>query len=245
MTIEQNIAELVQASNNLTGVVDGKIQEIDSKVVESKTKVDDFIASARGELSHVLLSRNQMMEPTTNGDGIKGFSTIGLDSFEVIKEATIHGSAVHDVDHTGNGYAADFRQNVHSDYVNGSFHLLRLKWKRGTSSHPARFDDNWGQGYQQGALSTGCYLRILSGDIGGGMKPIHEFGNDWYFYGTRQGVNSLNEAFRAEHTKLALSSLPGGTGEMLICLFGTVSGVVNYEKKTWGLYPEFARISDV
>ncbi|QFI37611.1 hypothetical protein FR932_07020 [Moritella marina ATCC 15381] len=245
MAIEQSIAELVQASNKLTGVVDGKVKEIDNKVLESKTKVDDFIGSARGELSHVLLSRNQIMEPTTNGDGIKGFSTIGLDSFEVIKEATIHASSTSDVDHTGNGYAAEFRKNVHGGYVNRAFHILRLKWTRGTASHPARIDNNWNNGYQQGALTSGCYLKILSGDISGDMTSIHEFSNDWHFYGMRQGVNSLNEAFHGGHSKLALSSAPGGSGEMLICLFGTVSGVVNYEKKTWGLYPEFARISDV
>jgi len=245
MTIEQNIAELVQASNNLTGVVDGKVQEIDSNILELKTKADNFIDSARGEISHVLLSRNQIMEPTVNGAAIKGFSTIGLASFEVIKEATIHATESSDIDHTGHGYAADFRKNVHGGYVNGSFYLLRLKWTRGTTSHPARIDNNWNNGYQQGALTSGCYLKILSGDISGGMQPIHEFGNDWHFYGMRQGVNSLNEAFRGEHSKLSLSSLPGGSGEMLICLFGTVSGVVNYEKKTWGLYPEFARISDV
>jgi len=47
MPIEQDIAELVQASNNLTGVVDGKVQEIDSKVLDAKQKMNSFIGESK------------------------------------------------------------------------------------------------------------------------------------------------------------------------------------------------------
>jgi len=58
MTIEQNIAELVQASNNLTGVVDGKIQEIDSKVASAEQKFNGLNDALISNLGFVALNYN-------------------------------------------------------------------------------------------------------------------------------------------------------------------------------------------
>lgn len=58
MTIEQNIAELVQASNNLTGVVDGKIQEIDSKVASAEQKFEGLNNELISNLGFVALNYN-------------------------------------------------------------------------------------------------------------------------------------------------------------------------------------------
>ena len=235
--------EQTTASQALAQEVAGKMGGIDRKLEESEAAVNDFMMGARGEMSHVLVSRNQIMAP--EGNAIRGFSTIGLASFEVVKEATMYASRSNDIDHTGNGYAADFRNNVYSGYVNTAFHILRLKWTRNSASHPARLDNNYSQGYQQGAVTTGCYLRLLSGDIEGSMTPKIDHGNGWKFYGMRRRVNNLNDAFYGSHTKIGLSSQPGASGEMLICLFGSVSGYVPYENNVWGLFPEFARPSDI
>jgi len=43
MALEQDIAELVTASNNLTQVVDNKIQNINSEVVHAKNKFDNWL----------------------------------------------------------------------------------------------------------------------------------------------------------------------------------------------------------
>jgi hypothetical protein len=244
MSIEQQIGTLVEASNDLTKVVNGKVGEIDKRVEQAESEYGSFIAEARGEMSHILVSRNQIMEPT-NSSSIKGFTTIGLSSFEVIKEATIYAKPSNDTDHTGNGCAADFRNNVFSGYVNKPFYILRLKWTRSTLAHPARLDNNYSQGYQQGAVTTGCYLRILSGDVEGSMKPLIEYGDGWKFYGMRRRVSNINDAFYGSHTKLGLSSQPGTSGEALICLFGSVSGYVPYENNIWGVFPEFARPADI
>ena len=58
MTIEQNIAELVQASNKLTGVVDGKIQEIDSKVASAEQKFNGLNDELISNLGFVALNYN-------------------------------------------------------------------------------------------------------------------------------------------------------------------------------------------
>ncbi|WP_051311699.1 hypothetical protein [Zooshikella ganghwensis] len=156
----------------------------------------------------------------------------------------MHSNPINDLDHTGNGLADEFRKSVFDTYINGSFNIIRLRWKRGSGKHPARIDDNWSNGYQQGAITTGCYIKLISGDFDtrSVMKPIINFENGWKLYGMRQSIDSIYHAFHSEHSKLALSSKPGDSGEMLICLFGSVSGFFPYEELTWGIFPEFAHV---
>ena len=53
MTIEQNIAELVQASNNLTGVVDGKMKDIDKQVADKKVLIDQYLSNVVSNINGV------------------------------------------------------------------------------------------------------------------------------------------------------------------------------------------------
>lgn len=46
MSLEQQVTALVEASNNLTGAVNGKISEIDQRVATAEQEFDDFIANA-------------------------------------------------------------------------------------------------------------------------------------------------------------------------------------------------------
>lgn len=232
------------ASKSMSDKVRSMMANIDQRVNEAESELNLFMATARGEMSHILMSRNQIMVADGN-TAIKGFSTLYLDSFEVVTEATIRGSYGSDIDHTGNGYAEEFRKNVYGGYVNQPFNILRLKWTRSANTHPARLDNNFNQGYQQGAITTGCYLKVLRGDIQGQMTSKIDYGNDWHFYGYRNRVDSLDDAFRVGHTNIGLSSSPGDSGEMLICLYGSVSGYVPFENNIWGVFPEFARPSDI
>ena len=58
MAIEQSIAELVQASNKLTGVVDGKVQEIDKKVTSAQQKFEGLNNELISNLGFVALNYN-------------------------------------------------------------------------------------------------------------------------------------------------------------------------------------------
>ena len=53
MTIEQNIAELVQASNKLTGVVDGKMKDIDKQVADKKVLIDQYLSNVVSNINGV------------------------------------------------------------------------------------------------------------------------------------------------------------------------------------------------
>jgi len=72
MTIEQNIAELVQASNNLTGVVDGKVQEIDEKIEQAGKKYQALMAGIQSDFPFYRLTKNQELK--INGGLIVGTS---------------------------------------------------------------------------------------------------------------------------------------------------------------------------
>ncbi|WP_085609528.1 hypothetical protein [Vibrio parahaemolyticus] len=46
MSLEQQIASLVEASNNLTGAVNGKIGQIDQRLTQAEQEFDQFVATA-------------------------------------------------------------------------------------------------------------------------------------------------------------------------------------------------------
>lgn len=52
MALEQDIANLVQAANDLTGVVDNKIQLINSELDAKKQEVDVFITNQALRTKH-------------------------------------------------------------------------------------------------------------------------------------------------------------------------------------------------
>ena len=53
MVIEQSIAELVQASNKLTGVVDGKMKDIDKQVADKKVLIDQYLGNVVSNINGV------------------------------------------------------------------------------------------------------------------------------------------------------------------------------------------------
>ncbi|WP_052713193.1 hypothetical protein [Pseudoalteromonas rubra] len=228
-------------AGNINATVNAKKAELDVAKQQAQADIQNYIADARAEQSHILLSRNQQMEPL-GSNAIKGFTTTGLESFEVVKEATIYGQVgKHDEDHTGGGVATSFRDNVYRGYVNKKFHILRVKWKT-SPGKTVRLDNTYSHGYDQGTLTKGCYIKVIEGQLAGDLQPVTEFNDGWKLHAYRQKANSSTGGFYAPHTALSFSS---ETGEALICLYGSVSGYVNLEGNAWGCYPEFARPSDI
>jgi len=73
MALEQDIADLVQASNNLTTVVDGKIQNIDQRVAVKEQQVDQFITEApRNFILSQPLNANAFLINGATGYGASG-----------------------------------------------------------------------------------------------------------------------------------------------------------------------------
>lgn len=87
MALEQDIAELVQASNNLTGVVEGKIKEIDKAVASAVSGIPEAV---RDE------SHKRLYLDSINGDDNNSGLSVNspLKTFRKASSLTMHGGVV-------------------------------------------------------------------------------------------------------------------------------------------------------
>lgn len=65
MSLESQISSLVQASNNLTKAVDGKIDEIDSRVSSAENEYKGLISGIRSDFPFYRLTKNQELKIST------------------------------------------------------------------------------------------------------------------------------------------------------------------------------------
>ncbi|TMO67473.1 hypothetical protein [Pseudoalteromonas aurantia] len=72
MALEQDIAKLIEASNDLTTIVDNKIQDIDSKVQAKRNEVDNLISTTNTKVDNKLSSLSII------GDGGHGTRAINV-----------------------------------------------------------------------------------------------------------------------------------------------------------------------
>lgn len=70
MSLETQIAALVEAANNLTGNVSGKIAEIDNRMGAAEADVNAFKATARGEYPAYNVLPNASFSVDSNADGL-------------------------------------------------------------------------------------------------------------------------------------------------------------------------------
>ncbi len=232
-------------------LIDTSQTAFNTLVNTSKTTLDNFTAAqygrvsnvlndVHGELPHVLLTRNQRLE-TVNDSSILGMRTLYCEELTVTKEAVIYGGSANDMDLTGNGVAADFRANViGSSYVNAPFTILRVKFRRAASTHPSRLDNFYNRGNHQGAMTGAAIIKVISGSLSGWANQINH-GNGWETKGAQTKVTSRAGNLGSGivgHSSISLGDhhTPHDEGEFLICLYGVVGGVVDFDR--WGVFPE-------
>ncbi len=129
MALEQDIAELVTASNNLTEIVDDKIQQINQVTeqtqAELKAKIDSFIAASRDKQSHFRLTRNQVLTPNTASTMPEFWSGGFVKTAKLIETVTTDVVA-----NQRTPLAREFLQAINSDrqYFAGSFNIWELEY---------------------------------------------------------------------------------------------------------------------
>ncbi|MCJ8350728.1 hypothetical protein [Moritella sp.] len=251
----QAIGQLViKAQDLLDSIKGGAIRAMqttfDTLVNTSKTTLDNFITAqygrvssvlndVHGELPHVLLTRNQRLE-VVNDSSILGMRTLYCEELTVTKEAIIYAGSGNDTDFTGKGIAADFRANViGNSYVNSSFTILRVKFRRSANTHPSRLDNFFARGNHQGAMTGAAIVKVISGSLTGWASQISH-GNGWETRGAQAKATSragnLSGGIGHGSINLGDNSIPNDEGEFLICLYGVVNGVVDFDR--WGVFPE-------
>ncbi|MCG7538394.1 hypothetical protein EXT48_12090 [Pseudoalteromonas sp. CO348] len=146
MALEQDIAKLIEASNDLTATVDNKIQDITatlaSSVVDAKNKVnaelgkiDQRFDSARKKQSHFRVTKNQALIPNEAGTFPHSWSG------GYVKEARLLETVTTGVEtDQRTPLAREFLRAINSDtkYFAGKFNIWELEYypnRRGDSAH--------------------------------------------------------------------------------------------------------------
>ncbi|MCF2910089.1 hypothetical protein L1285_17380 [Pseudoalteromonas sp. DL2-H2.2] len=136
MALEQDIANLVAASETLTSTVDNKIQSIDSALSaaisasQSKTdqhlaKVDTALSKYLDTQSHFRVSRNQALVPDNKGEFPAYWDSGNLKRATLLETVQTHQKA-----DTRSELAREFLRAVNSDtqYFAGNFNIWELEY---------------------------------------------------------------------------------------------------------------------
>ncbi|WDE04686.1 hypothetical protein SG34_025710 [Thalassomonas viridans] len=232
MALEQDIAELVQASNNLTGVVDNKMQSIDARIASKEAEVDNYLASARGENAIYRQTKNQFGNLT--GDSLDYFAknggiTISVSHYRSIVSGTVWASRDAEeqeiLTKMGRHGVQHFQPEIR---------VMKMAW--------SGYDSTKHSSYTMfpspiGNNSTYCtvasYAKLLSGDIGG--QWLQGVNNEWGLCGTHYAV----QQGRYLHAHPYAYS---PSGEVLFIWPAIVSGRVPLDRENpkWGYYPSLS-----
>ncbi|OHU87812.1 MULTISPECIES: hypothetical protein [Pseudoalteromonas] len=246
MALEQDIAKLIEASNDLTTVVDNKIVDIDAKVEQSKTKVDgyinqvnNYINSARDKQSHFRLTKNQALIPNDEGTFPKYWSGGFVKSAKVIETVT---TGVEPEQRSA--LAREFLQAINSDhkYFANSFKIWELEYypnRRGDNSHVFSY-----LMYQYFRFSSYTTIAAVVKHVKGlvpskfwchGLKA----GEPAKLCGLNYGVSSTRNHYSHCHPYVE-----GGegkpeteTGIIQVALPAVVTGDVDLSTGQWGQFP--------
>jgi len=232
MTIEQNIAELVQASNNLTGVVDGKIQDIDKKVTAAENSVNSFVANARDEYPIYRQTKNQYGNLTDTS--LDFFSKNSQFNIDISLYREIHSNvewALRDAEEkeimTAMGVAG-------VKHFQPTIRVMKMVWSgfdAGNHSTHSIFPNPIGNG--SCAVTIASYAKLISGSISG-----------WWLAGVNDvwglcGTNRKGAQGRYLHAHPYVST---PFGEVLFIWAGIVSGHVPLDRDApkWGYWPSMS-----
>ncbi|WP_105168560.1 hypothetical protein [Pseudoalteromonas sp. T1lg23B] len=245
MALEQDIAKLIEASNDLTTVVDNKIVDIDAKVAQSKTKVDgyinqvnNYINSARDKQSHFRVTMNQALVPNDEQTFPKYWSGGFVKNAKVIETVT---TGVEPEQRSA--LAREFLQAINSDrkYFANSFHIWELEYypnRRGEQSNLSAY-----LMYQYFRAPTYMTSAAVVKHIKG-IVP-----NGWWCQGLKAGevAKLCGQAFSVDSTRNIYSHChpyvhgedkpETETGIIQVALPAVVTGDVDLSKGQWGQFP--------
>lgn len=248
MALEQDIAKLIEASNDLTTIVDNKIQDIDSKVLSAKSTVDgyinqvnSYIDSARDKQSHFRLTKNQALIPNADstfplswsGGFVKNAKLIETVSSGVLPEQR-------------SALAREFLQAINSDtqHFAKSFNIWELEYapnRGGENAH--RYAFLMYQYFRKPTyVTTASVVKHIKGIV-----PDH-----WWCHGLKAGEPAklcgltLNVSTRNSYSHCHPYVRGEGkpeteTGIIQVALPAVVTGDVDLTKKQWG---QFAYLGD-
>lgn len=220
MAFEQDITELVQASDRLTGVVEGKISDIDSKVQQAQTQVDDYIATARGETPYYRISKNQALAGTDGHVPDFWHSGEGI-TYTLVQSVN---DSVDWVDRTPEEQELLTAMNsTNTRYVSVPFNIWRMDWTLADHTHTL---------YQRVNAPVPITVAAMTKLISGSTYASWAQGvtNEWTLTGVHEGLTP----HRYSHIHPYRTS---ATGSMLFALPAAIAGHIPLDAKNWSLFP--------
>lgn len=177
MSLESNIAELVQASNALTGTVNGKIADIDRRVATKVAELESWRNQARDEFPVLRMTRNQFGNVLDNA--LVGWGVDAGTSVTISARRDIVSGAVWSTRDEEEKKILTLMGMAGEQYFQPMIRILKLTWKKNPGAKNTLLP------FQVLPMRTGhtvaSYARILRGSVSG--YYLQGAGSDWSLCG--------------------------------------------------------------
>ncbi|WP_462150857.1 hypothetical protein [Pseudoalteromonas xiamenensis] len=243
MALEQDIANLIDASNNLTTIVDNKIQSIDARVLEARKQVDGyinqvngFINTNRAKQAHIRLTANQALIPNPEKTFPLHWSSGYVKSAKLIETVSTGVEAAE-----RSPLAREFLRAISSDtkYFAGSFHIWELEYSPNRGGEQKELD---------AYLMYQYFRRPTDVTIGAIVKHIKGLvPKSWWCEGLRANEEAKlcgvflpagsRNSYSHCHPYVSGKGLPETeTGIIQVALPAVVMGDIPLDSKSWGQF---------
>lgn len=179
MSIETQIAALVTAANNLTAAVNGKMGQIDQKVLDAKAAYDAQLANIKSILPRMAVTRNFRMRNTVNAGLVDNWgmhaevTATHLMNIVAVSEARGRPAAtiakLAEIEADVKEQFPDFSIRKTSDYRN-DFNIWRFQWSANSTgdylAFPHAADGDQANSVPRNSYMTiGGFVRLLEGSL--------------------------------------------------------------------------------
>ncbi|EMC2457134.1 hypothetical protein VB891_002259 [Vibrio cholerae] len=224
MSLTQDIANMVQAANNLTAEVAGKMSEIDQKTAENSAKVDAELAKIQTKLPRIIITRNQVLDLDSGTNMPLGMSVNA--GVTVTEYMNITGNSVKPAEQIAllQEMEADMGCSLRKTaYYRRGFRILKMSWSGSPSwlAFPQAADDPQLTSIPVNTFITlGAFVKVLSGSLAEAWAAGSKTGK-WVFCNSK-----LSPAGFGSYLNLhPIPTTP--TGEVLVALPAAITGHID------------------
>ncbi len=223
MAFEQDLMAKTQANESLTSQVLGKVAGIDAKMSTTGEQINQVVYDVREKSPYYRLSKNQRLTGTTGSVPDHWLSNSGC-TYTLV-QSVVDSTAWADRTNEERELLTAMGR-AEQAYVYDEFHIWRLDWVMDEN------DANPFTLYQAvngvNAVSVAAFTKILSGDIDG--QWANGATNQWQLTGSHLGFT--------QHKYHHIHGYPKTpTGSVLLALPAAIAGYINFDPKTWGVFP--------
>lgn len=226
MSLEAQIAALVQASNNLTAAVDGKIGEIDNHLNQSTQEINRQLEQTKYMLPRIVITKNQSLAVPSGQSLPTGLSThteVACSVHQAIPGGPAQRTAAHIalLQEIERDTSANLRIN---EYYRKDFNIVKLSWTAianpasGWLAFPNSVDSDTIPSVPLNTfLTVGALVKVLSGSISGAWGTGARLGK-WTFCNEKLSPNGFGTYTHLHPIRNSQS------GEILVAFPAAITG---------------------